>query len=256
VLLALLVQREPRVLLVQRARRVRPVSRVLPVSLPLSSSTRANDTSTTAPPIAAGDIVWNNAVQASSTIIYASHLTSAGVDVDVLLALLKSGDNIILQDESNSNNAQIWTLTANPTVVPNTYVAFPVSLVSTTFIFPNNHPMLLITSVTGVTGATGATGPAGATGATGPVGATGATGVQGDTGATGATGPAGDVGATGATGPVGATGATGPQGDVGATGATGPVGATGATGPSRSWFPGWLYLHGGVGYGSAHLRLT
>jgi collagen type VII alpha len=189
------------------------------------------DTSTTSPPIAGGDIVWNNAVQASSTIIYASHLTSAGVDVDVLLALLKSGDNIILQDESNSNNAQIWTLTANPTVVPNTYVAFPVSLVSTTFIFPNNHPMLLITSVTGVTGATGATGPAGATGATGPVGATGATGVQGDTGATGATGPAGDVGATGATGPAGATGATGPVGATGATGATGPVGATGVTGP-------------------------
>ena len=191
----------------------------------------AADTSTTSPPIASGDIVWNNAVQASSSIIYVSHLTSAGVDVDVLLALLKSGDNIILQDESNSNNAQIWTLTANPTVVPNTYVAFPVSLVSTTYIFPNNHAMLLITSVTGVTGATGATGPAGPTGATGPVGATGATGVQGDTGATGATGPAGATGATGPAGDVGATGATGPVGATGATGATGPVGATGVTGP-------------------------
>jgi hypothetical protein len=95
------------------------------------------------------------------------------------------------------------------------------------------------TGATGDIGSTGATG-AGATGATGDLGATGATGATGSQGATGisiigATGNPGDIGATGATGDLGATGATGSQGAtgisiIGATGNPGDIGATGATG--------------------------
>jgi len=191
------------------------------------------DTSTVAPPIAAGDIVWNNATQVSTSIIYVSHLTTPGVDIDVFLGLLKAGDNIILQDASNSNNNQVWTLNANPTVVPNDYVSIPVDFVSSTYTFPNNHDMLLIIASTGTVGPagpTGPTGPAGPTGPTGPAGDTGATGPAGDTGATGPTGPTGPAGDTGATGPTGPAGSVGATGATGATGPSGPAGATGAIG--------------------------
>jgi hypothetical protein len=150
--------------------------------------------------------VWNNAVQASASVIYASHLTSGNIDVDIFLALMRSGDRLILQDQNNSNNVQIWTLTADPTIIPNTYVSFPVSLVSTTYIFPNNHPMLLIIATTGATGPVGQTGPTGPSGPAGQTGPTGPTGLEGPTGPTGLEGPTGPSGPAGPTGPTGLLG--------------------------------------------------
>ena len=175
----------------------------------------------------AGHLFWNNVTQVSATTVTLSSINELGVDIDVFLALFKTGDTFIIQDRSNSNNYQRWVITATPTVVANSRVTIPVAFNSSggTSQFTNNQPVIfaIVTSglvgATGATGlgATGATGVAGPTGATG-AGATGATGVRGSTGATG-------VGATGATG-LGATGATGVQGATGIQGATG-VGATG-----------------------------
>jgi hypothetical protein len=140
-----------------------------------------------------------------------------------LLGLVTPNDTLILQDQNLSGNYQQWSVTAT-TVVANAYIDYTVTLVTSTYVFPDNHPMLLIvenvgsTGPTGPTGATGPTGPQGETGPTGPVGATGPTGPQGIQGDTGPTGP------VGATGP---TGAQGVQGNIGPTGAAGPTGPTG-----------------------------
>jgi hypothetical protein len=145
-------------------------------------------------------VIWDNATQTSATQINISHLTANGVDVDIFLALLTTGDTVILQDQTNSNNYQQWTVSAPVTVFPNQYVVVPVTYVGGGYSFSNNQPMIVAIRVIGPIGPAGPTGPTGPTGATGSTGATGPTGPTGPTGATGATGPTGPTGATGAAG--------------------------------------------------------
>jgi hypothetical protein len=174
-----------------------------------------------------GHLYWNNATQTSSTNVTLSHIDALGNDIDVFFPLFKTNDTFVIQDQSNSNNFQTWRITSTPTVVLNSYVSIPVTLVTSggtgTTGFSNNRQLIFAIVTSGLTGATGATG----------IGATGATGVIGATGLTGATG----VGSTGATG-IGATGNTG------ATGLTGATGATGATGPSliNYWIPAAAWI--------------
>jgi collagen type VII alpha len=202
----------------------------------------------------AGNVIWNSSTQNSATQLNVSHLTADNVDIDVFLSLLTVTETILIQDSSDSNNYQEWTITGTPSTVTNSYWMYPVTLTAsggtgtTNFSSAQSIVLALVNGVTGATGATGIQGDVGATGSTGPqgeVGATGSTGPQGDVGATGSTGPIGStgstgpigstgatglVGSTGATGLTGSTGSTGPQGDVGATGSTGPIGSTGSTG--------------------------
>jgi hypothetical protein len=204
-----------------------------------------------------GTVYWNNAVQILATDLVFSHLTSNNIDVDLFLGFLKSGDTVVLQDATNSNNYQKWVLSANPTVVPNTSVTYPVTLVTSagtgTTGFANNHNLIVVLQSVGVVGPTGATGATGPTGAAstvaGPTGPTGADStVVGPTGPTGAAstvaGPTGPTGAASTVaGPTGPTGAdstvAGPTGPTGAAstvaGPTGPTGAdstvAGPTGP-------------------------
>jgi hypothetical protein len=116
-------------------------------------------------------LIWNNATQISATQINVSHIDKNNVDVDVFLELIKQGDTLILQDATNSNNYQKWTVSATP--VPQTgYVEYPVTLVTSagtgTTNFANNHDLAFIVFSAGIAGATGATGIQGSTGATGP----------------------------------------------------------------------------------------
>ena len=187
----------------------------------------------------AGHLYWSNVTQISATAITFSHLTSEGTDVDVFLEVMSAGDVLILQDESNSNNYQKWTVSGTPTIVPNSSVTYPVTLVTSagtgTTGFANNHQLIAVLQSVGAQGPTGpqgATGPTGAdstvAGPTGPQGNVGPTGPQGDIGPTGSQGNAGPTGPTGAQGVVGATGPTGSQGVVGPTGSQGATGPTGA----------------------------
>jgi hypothetical protein len=157
-------------------------------------------------------LYWDNATQTSSTIVTLSHIDALGNDIDVFFPLFKTGDKFIVQDQSNSNNFQTWEISATPTVVINSYISIPVTLVTSggTSQFVNNQQLIFAIVTSGLTGATGATG----------IGATGATGIQG------ATGPEGSTGATG----IGSTGSTGVQGATGIQGSTGPQGATGIGG--------------------------
>jgi hypothetical protein len=200
-------------------------------------------------------LFWNNTTQISATQITLSHLEQGGIDIDIFLSFIKTGDSFILQDQNNSTNYQKWEVSATPTIVPNSYVTLPVTLVTSsgtgTTNFANNHDLLVViqsvglVGPTGPQGATGPTGNTGATGATGNVGATGPTGSQGIQGNVGPTGPQGiqgiqgiqgDVGPTGAQGITGPTGPQGIQGNIGATGATGPQGVQGPTGPTGAMY--------------------
>jgi hypothetical protein len=196
-----------------------------------------------------GTLYWNNATQTSATQVAVSHITANSEDIDLFLSLLGVSNQFVIQEKSDSNSFQKWTISAAPTNVPNNYIELPVTLVSSggngSSNFANAGNLLFILTQAGIQGATGigasgATGTTGATGTAGIDGSTGATGLQGATGtsitgATGLTGATGNDGATGAvgsngaTGPTGASGATGLQGDTGDIGATG-IGATGATG--------------------------
>jgi hypothetical protein len=166
-----------------------------------------------------GRIIWNNLTQVSATTVTLSHIDALGNDIDVFFPLFKTGDKFVVQDQGNSANFQTWEISATPTVVLNSYVTIPVTLVTSggtsQFIDAQNLIFAIVSS--------------GLVGATGPVGATGATGVQGDTGSTGIQGATGLDGATGATGVIGLDGATGATG-IGATGSTGIQGATGPQG--------------------------
>jgi hypothetical protein len=198
-----------------------------------------------------GHLYWNNTTQTSATQITLSHLERGNIDIDIFLSFIKTGDSFVLQDQNNSTDFQKWEVSATPTIVPNSYVTLPVTLVTsggagTTNFADNINLLVVIQSVgligpTGPQGVTGSTGNTGATGATGNVGATGPTGAQGIQGNVGPTGPQGiqgiqgiqgDVGPTGAQGITGPTGPQGIQGNIGATGATGPQGVQGPTGPT------------------------
>ncbi len=190
------------------------------------------DTTITSGTPAINTLYWDNATQTSSAVVTLSHIDALGNDIDVFFPLFKTNDTFIVQDQGNSSNFQTWIITATPTVVLNSYISIPVSLVTSggTSQFSNNQQLIFAIVTSGLTGATGLQGSTGATGVTGGEGATGSTGLQGSTGATGITG---DQGATGSTGIQGNAGATGLQGStgIGATGATGPAGsAGGATG--------------------------
>jgi hypothetical protein len=140
-----------------------------------------------------GHLFWNNASQVAATSITLSHIEALGNDIDVFFPLFKTGDTFVIQDQNNSNNFQTWEISATPTIVSNSYISIPATLVTSagtgTTGFANNHQLIFAIVTSGLTGATGATGS----------GATGATGV-GSSGATGATGVSGGLGSTGATG--------------------------------------------------------
>jgi hypothetical protein len=177
-------------------------------------------------------LYWNNATQTASTIVTLSHIDALGNDIDVFFPLFKTGDTFIIQDQGNSSNFQTWIITATPTVVLNSYISIPVSLVTSggTSQFANNQQLIFAIVTSGLTGATGVQGSTGATGVQGIQGSTGSTGIQGLTGSTGATGIQGIQGIQGSTGATGIQGIQGATGSTGIQGIQGIQGSTGATG--------------------------
>jgi hypothetical protein len=121
-----------------------------------------------------GHLFWNNASQVSATSITLSHIDALGNDIDVFFPLFKTGDTFVIQDQNNSNNFQTWEISATPTIVLNSYISIPATLVTSagtgTTGFANNHQLIFAIVSSGLVGATGSTGATG-------VGATGATGV-------------------------------------------------------------------------------
>jgi len=110
------------------------------------------DTSGTASPSASGDVRYNNATQASATALYVSHMTADGVDIDLFLSLLTTGSALVVQDENESLNYQIFEISSTPSLAANTWT-IPVTLNTSggtgTTNFANNHRVFLATKGTG-----------------------------------------------------------------------------------------------------------
>ena len=125
-----------------------------------------------------GHILWNNVTMTASTQININHLTDTPVtDIDIFLALLQVGQQITIQDQNDSGNYQVWTITGATTQIvgASNYWEVPVSLVSAagTAQFPNNHKIILATL--GATGSSGSSGTSGTSGTNGTSGSSGIT---------------------------------------------------------------------------------
>ena len=126
-------------------------------------------TNTQSPPPNNSQIIWNNATQINSTIIYVDHITSDNIDIDVFLALIKTGDNIIIQDANDSTSYQKWVVSAtiSQTLV---YTTIPVTYVAGGHQYTNGENIIFIPLSIGISG------PQGVQGFQGPTGSQGATG--------------------------------------------------------------------------------
>jgi hypothetical protein len=140
---------------------------------------RANTSATSGYP-GDGDILWDTVTQISATSINVSHLTDANVDIDIFLALLTAGEQIVIQSQSSSADYQTWTISGAPTNVnpgaANSYWTYPVTFFAsggtgtTNFTSGQTLFLALVNGISGPTGPGGPTGPTGPTGATGPTG--------------------------------------------------------------------------------------
>jgi hypothetical protein len=121
-------------------------------------------TNTQAEPPTDHQIIWNNTTQINSTILYIDHLTRDNIDIDVFLALITTGDNLIIQDENNSDNYQKWLVSGTSTITPNDYISVPVTYVEGGYSFSNGDDIILVPLSIGIQGPQGPTGSQGPTG--------------------------------------------------------------------------------------------
>lgn len=145
--------------------------------------------------IPSGNVVWSLPTQISSSVIYLSNKNTDGVDITVFLSMISVGNDILIQDETNSDNYQLWTIGGPIQNIVNYFALNGMTLISSggtgTTNFPNSQNLILSTITIGMVGPTG---PASTV-----TGYTGYTGYTGSQGATGYTGPASSI--TGPTGP-------------------------------------------------------
>jgi hypothetical protein len=91
-----------------------------------------------------GNMLWNNATQTSATALHFNHVDNLGDDIEYLLSFHQVGDLLRIQNKSNSEQYQVWQISAPITVNTGTYISMPVSLVSSTHSFGNNDIVAVI----------------------------------------------------------------------------------------------------------------
>ena len=79
------------------------------------------------PPPNNGQVGYNNTLQTATTLLYISHRTRDSIDIDVFLAQISQIQDIYLQDQDNSLNFIKYNITAQPTIITNSYISIPVS---------------------------------------------------------------------------------------------------------------------------------
>jgi hypothetical protein len=89
-----------------------------------------NKDGVTTPPPAGGDLGYNNAVQASATKVYISHLTQDVIDVEVFFKQINQLSDLYIQDKENSTNWIKYNITALPTLNIGSYLEVPVIMSS------------------------------------------------------------------------------------------------------------------------------
>ena len=119
------------------------------------------------------NVIWNNVTQINATQINISHINQDNIDIDIFLALIQTGNILILQDANNSLNYQQFLVTGTITIITNDYVEVPVSLTISggqgTTNFNNGHNLILGLITQGAAGPQGITGPQGLTGPVEPI---------------------------------------------------------------------------------------
>jgi hypothetical protein len=102
---------------------------------------------TLTPPPDNGRVRYNNAIQKDATLVYISHLTSDGVDIDIFFNNVSTLNDVYIQDKMDSANFIQYNITAPPTLLPNQYITIPVVFNSFSGTgetsFGNNHPLIL-----------------------------------------------------------------------------------------------------------------
>ena len=183
-----------------------------------------------------GKILWvdHGNDQLNTAQINISHLTTDDIDIDVFLALLKTGDTMIIQDANDSDNYQIWTINGAETLHPNDYVEIPVTISDSSGTgstgFADGHPLIVVLTSVGIQGVQGTQGAQGTQGEQGIQGVQGIQGAQGTQGIQGVTGSQGTLGTQGAQGTQGRQGVQGTQGARGTQGTDGAQGTQGTQG--------------------------
>ena len=183
-----------------------------------------------------GKILWvdHGNDQLNTAQINISHLTTDDIDIDVFLALLKTGDTMIIQDANDSDNYQIWTINGAETLHPNDYVEIPVTISDSSGTgstgFADGHPLIVVLTSVGILGVQGTQGAQGTQGEQGIQGVQGIQGAQGTQGIQGVTGSQGTLGTQGAQGTQGRQGVQGTQGARGTQGTQGIQGTQGTQG--------------------------
>lgn len=86
-------------------------------------------TNTPAPPPDNGFVYYNNAVQASATIIYISHLTDDAIDIEIFFNNINQINDVYLQDRNVSTNYIKYNITGSPVIVVGSHIQIPVSLI-------------------------------------------------------------------------------------------------------------------------------
>jgi hypothetical protein len=98
-------------------------------------------------PPQAGFVVYNTNIQATATVIYISHLTDDVIDIEVFFNNLNQINDVYLQDRNDSTNYIKYNITGAPTIITNSYISIPVSLISAggsgAISFGTNHDILL-----------------------------------------------------------------------------------------------------------------
>jgi hypothetical protein len=119
------------------------------------------------------NIIWDQVIQINATQINISHINQDNIDIDIFLALIQTGNVLILQDADNSTNYQKFLVTAPITIITNSYVEVPVIIITSagqgTTNFNNGHNLILGLITQGAAGPQGITGPQGLTGPVEPI---------------------------------------------------------------------------------------
>lgn len=137
------------------------ISGLAPVSASIGLRLLADTSSTTDADPGAGSLRWNNATQASSTVLYLDDESADGVALDAIWPRLNAGGVLFLQHETDQDIWQIWEFTAINDA--SGYAKLTCTLWASAGSFADNDPMRVTLdkgqgagSVTSVNGAGGA----------------------------------------------------------------------------------------------------
>jgi hypothetical protein len=104
-------------------------------------------TNTPTPPPPSGFVYYNNVNQSLATIVYISHTTDDGIDIEVFFDNISQLNDLYIQQKSVSGNYIRYSITGSPTITIGSMIAIPVAVSDSagtgSTSFGTNEPILL-----------------------------------------------------------------------------------------------------------------